>query len=351
MVVVKVSAQETLPDTLLAERQMIIKQADKYDWMRLNSGEWLKGELKSLYDKEVEFESDVLDTLYIAREDIYMFISDRQHSVRFNDGVVLSGTLNISGGFVTVGDSPWQYRYQDLVSIAPMVISELNAWTVKIGFGANLSKGNTEQTEYSARADLKRRTASSRFIAEFLGYRTTNDKRVTKNNIRANGSFDWFYTQQLYFRPIFFEFYRDPFQNIANKYTLGAGLGYYFIDTEKTQWDLSAGPAYQKTQFDTVEIGEQSSNASTSFFISSDYEYALTKDIDFTFNYRYTFSERAAGGDAQHARTGFEIGLTNDIDFDVALVWDFLEKPIADGSGVVPESEDYKLIFTLGIDF
>ena len=159
-----VAQEETLPDTLLAERQMIIKQADKYDWMRLNSGEWLKGELKSLYDKKVEFESDVLDTLMIDREDIYMFISDRQHSVRFNDGVILSGTLNISGGFVTVGDSPWQYRYHDLVSIAPMITSEMSAWTVKLGLGANLSKGNTEQAEYSARADIKRRTASTRFI-------------------------------------------------------------------------------------------------------------------------------------------------------------------------------------------
>ena len=127
-------------------------------------------------------------------------------------------------------------------------------------------------------------------------------------------------------------------------------MGYYLLDTDKTGWDLSAGPAYQKTQFNTVEIGEQTSNVSTSFFMSSDYEYELTKDIDFTFNYRYTFAERAAGGDAQYARAGFEIGVTNDIDFDVALVWDYLEKPIADGSGVVPKNEDYKLIFSLGID-
>ena len=31
---------------------------DKFDWLQLNSGEWLKGEFKVLYDYEVEFDSD-----------------------------------------------------------------------------------------------------------------------------------------------------------------------------------------------------------------------------------------------------------------------------------------------------
>lgn len=343
-------ATESLPDTLLSERQAIIKDASKFDWIRLNSGEWLKGELKSMYDKEVEFESDVLDTLIIDREDVYMVISDRNHSARFNDGVVLSGTLNISGGYVTVGNSPSQYRYSDLVSVAPGFDSELSAWTVKIGLGANLSKGNTDQKEFSAQADVKRRTANSRFLAEFLGYQTTNDNEVTRNNIRANGTFDWFYNQKVYFRPIFFEYYRDPFQNIANKYTVGAGAGYYIMDTDETEWDFSAGPAYQKTQFDTVSEGEDNNNSSTSFFMGTNYEHELTKKIDLTFNYRYTFAERAAGGDAQYAMAAFEIELTNDIDFDISLVWDYLENPISDSSGIVPEQEDYKMIFSLGID-
>lgn len=88
-------AAESLPDPLLEERGIIIKDATHFDWIRLNSGEWLKGELVSMYDKELEFDSDVLDTLMIDREDVYMIISERHHTVRFNDGEELSGTLNI----------------------------------------------------------------------------------------------------------------------------------------------------------------------------------------------------------------------------------------------------------------
>lgn len=340
----------SLPDPLIEERNVVIKDASQFDWLRLNSGEWLKGDLVSLYDKEVEFDSDALDTLMIDREDIYMIISNRHHTVRFNDGKELSGTLNISGGYVKVGDQPAQYRYHDLVSIAPSADNELSGWKVKLSLGADIARGNTDQTEYSARADIKRRTASSRFLAEFLGYRTTSDDQITKNNIRANGTYDWFYTQKLYFRPVFFEYYRDPFQNIANKYTIGAGVGYYVMDSDKIEWDFSTGPAYQKTDFDTVESGEQKSNSSISYFVGTNYELELTKRIDFNFNYRYLTANSDAGGDSQYAMASFEIDMTDDIDFDISLVWDYLADPIADENGVVPEKEDYKMIFALGID-
>jgi hypothetical protein len=46
----------------------------------------------------------------------------------------------------------------------------------------------------------------------------------------------------------------------------------------------------------------------------------------------------------------FEFEITDDIDFDMSLVWDYLADPIADENGVVPEKEDYKMIFALGID-
>ena len=51
-----------------------------------------------------------------------------------------------------------------------------------------------------------------------------------------------------------------------------------------------------------------------------------------------------------HAMASVEIELTDDIDFDVSVVWDYLASPIADSSGIVPEKEDYKMIFSLGID-
>ena len=116
------------------------------------------------------------------------------------------------------------------------------------------------------------------------------------------------------------------------------------MDTDKTEWDFTAGPAYQKTQFDTVAEGEDESNSSMSWFISTNYELEVTKKIDFSLNYRYLTANSDAGGDSQYAMAAFEFEITDDIDFDMSLVWDYLADPIADENGVVPEKEDYKMI-------
>ena len=36
---------------------------DKFDWVQLKSGEWLKGEIKVMYEGSIEFESEELDLL------------------------------------------------------------------------------------------------------------------------------------------------------------------------------------------------------------------------------------------------------------------------------------------------
>ena len=38
---------------------------DGYDWLRLTSGEWLRGELIGVFNDEVEFDSDILDGLLV----------------------------------------------------------------------------------------------------------------------------------------------------------------------------------------------------------------------------------------------------------------------------------------------
>jgi len=53
-------------------------QAIKYDWLQLTSGEWLEGELKSMYNTIFEFDSDKLNLLLIDWEDVEYLQSYRQ---------------------------------------------------------------------------------------------------------------------------------------------------------------------------------------------------------------------------------------------------------------------------------
>ncbi|MBW1907657.1 MAG: hypothetical protein JRJ24_20675, partial [Deltaproteobacteria bacterium] len=69
--------EEELEEGLPAE--FTIQFGDTYDWLRLTSGEWLKGELKRMREDEVEFDSDKLDLLEFDWEKV-----DQLHSQRVN---------------------------------------------------------------------------------------------------------------------------------------------------------------------------------------------------------------------------------------------------------------------------
>lgn len=333
------------------ERIIEVRMNDDWDWIRLTSGEWLKGEFKSLYDKEIEFESDILDTLYIDIEDVDSILSETSHSVLLKDGRELHGELTIFDGIVRIGDNPESYRVSDLLTIAyDRTANERNLWSARVGAGLNVSKGNTDRLEWSAQAKIQRRTARSRFNMDVLSYRTEDQNEKTQDNDRVSATFDWYENQRLYWRPAYAEFYRDKFQNIKAKITVGAGVGYTFIDTPKTEWTATAGPAYIITRFNTVSEGRNEREKSGSAFIETYYETEITKNVDLEFGYRFQYADDDAGGISHHSVLTFKTDITDDIDLDTSVVWDRLESPEPNEDDVIPEKDDFIFMVNLSIE-
>jgi hypothetical protein len=57
-----------------------------------------------------------------------------------------------------------------------------------------------------------------------------------------------------------------------------------------------------------------------------------------------------SGTYTHHLETGFEFELTRALDFDITLIWDRIQDPRPDSDGIVPEQDDYRLVFFLGLD-
>ena len=53
------------------------------DWVQLKSGEWLKGDLKYIQNKEVEFDSDELDQQTLKLKDVAqgLYGAPRVHAI------------------------------------------------------------------------------------------------------------------------------------------------------------------------------------------------------------------------------------------------------------------------------
>lgn len=128
-------------------------------------------------------------------------------------------------------------------------------------------------------------------------------------------------------------------------------MGYYIIDTPKTTWEIAGGPAYQTTRFDSVEPGQDSTESTPALMAGTNFDTELTDDIDFIFKYTFQILNRASGTYTHHSVTTFETELTKWLDFDTSFVWDRTQNPTPDDDGIVPEKNDYYVIFSLGIDY
>jgi putative salt-induced outer membrane protein YdiY len=228
---------------------------------------------------------------------------------------------------------------------------EINYWSGYANVGGNVRSGNTDQIDYTARLGALRRTVKNRVGFDYIGNITRINSEDTSNNHRANLGWDYFVSQRLFVNVAGLEWYRDPFQNIGNRWTVTAGLGYEIIDTDRTEWSVSAGPAWQSTTWDSVEPGDDDASSSLSFRIGTNFDYELTDDIDFYGLYNAFFTDKESGTYTHHLDTGLAIELIGDLDFNVSWIWDHIQdpRPLEDGS--VPKKDDTRLVFGLGFSF
>jgi hypothetical protein len=322
-----------------------------FDWIRLPSDEWLKGDVTAMYDNELEFDSDELGVLMLDWKDIRELRSAEILQVRATGGRIGTGRVLMSGGALEILGTGMTLPQDQIISITAGEPKEINFWAIRVSAGATVREGNSDQRDFYARANSTRRTVDNRVRIDYLAnYARTNDVETT-NNHRANFSWDRFITDRFFLRPAFGEYFRDPFQNIAHRVWLGTGVGWQIQDTSVVSWDVFAGPAYQATRFDEVEPGEDDSVSSAALVVGTFYERELTDWIDFRYEYGFQFTASRSGGYNHHMVGALEIELTDSLDLDLSLIWDRIEEPQRDADGILPEQDDWRYVVGLGWEF
>ena len=326
---------------------------DNFDWIQLDSGEWLKGELEVLYDGKLEFDSDELDHLTLDWEDVKQVRGHSVHSVKLEFMPTVVGNLQVNGEevIITSGEKRQYFKRNQIVSIAYGAPKESNYWTAKIKLGLSVKSGNNDSEDFDTSMNIKRRTSKSRIILDYIAHFSQTADIQTDNNHRATFSYDIFVTRSYFWRPVFGEYFRDTFQNIDYRISIGTGFGYHIIDTPKTEWDVVGGPSYLATKFDTVQAGEDLDEATPALVIDTNFDTELSKKVDFIIGYKIQVGNEASGGYTHHSVTTLETELTKWLDFDVAFVWDRIDSPTPNADGVVPDKDDYRLILSLAVDF
>ncbi|CAA0090904.1 Uncharacterised protein [BD1-7 clade bacterium] len=322
----------------------------KWDWLQLTSQEWLKGTVEVMYSRTLEFDSDKLGDRNIKWKDIQYLRTGRQMQIRLKSNRILLGRILVQNGVLTVTGYDEVIDYDEVLTVTAGEPKESNYWKGNANLGANFRSGNTNQTEVNAQASFQRRTIENRLGITYTGNYSVTDDVLSANNHLANVSWDKFIDTKFFWQVLNGEYYKDTFQNINNRITIGSGIGLDVIDTSKMEWQISGNVGYQYTENEDVESGSPSSQTPALSFVSN-LEMELTSDIDYTLDYRVQIVNRVAGLYNFRLTTGFEFEVTSLMDLLISFEWDRIENPTPTSDGQVPLKDDYRSTVGLSFDF
>jgi hypothetical protein len=333
-------------------KSTVIKSDPTFDWIMINSGEWLKGRIKAMLDEKLEFDSDELDLQSFDWEDVYFLYSPKLNGIRTENKITDYGTLWIDKTNIVVTSGVTnRYSREEVLGIAPGGPRERNYWTGKASVGLAIRQGNVNQVDFNTSVNLRRITPSTRLSFDYIGNFSELESVESANNHRATISFDIFLSRRLFIRTPFLEYYRDPFQNIDGRFTAGAALGYDIVKGPKVDWGVTAGPAYQSIRYVSVQPGEKIKQTTPAVVLGTELDWEISSKLDFEFGLRSQIGSQEAGGVQSHLVTTLEYEVTKIFDLETSFIIDSVSNPTADSNGDVPQKSDLRLIFGIALDF
>ena len=324
------------------------------DWIRLDSGEWLRGKFERLRQDNVEFDSEALDMLKLDWADIEAIRSLRRWRIQSVDGEIYEGPLSLADGIVTIGDPTdggRSFSRDDVLSIVESRERFRDFWSGKASFSLTARSGNTDQTDYTTYLEITRETILTRWDSNFRGALSEVQGVRTTENDRLKSRFDVFLTERLFLTPVGLDVYRDPFQNIALRVTAFTGVGYEVIDGDDVDWFVSGGPAYLLERADSVSQGQDDTNEALAAVLASKFAWDVTPDIEYSLNYDITLSFQDSATFNHHLASILSLDLIDDFDLDVQFIWDRIQDPEPGTDGVIPERDDFRMSVGLGYSF
>ena len=325
---------------------------EDWDWIQLTSGEWLKGKLIVLYRHDMEFDSDELDTLILDWDDIQRIRTGSLMQLRLTGGEHRWGQLILEDNRISFkGRRDQTYAKEDVISITAGDKLEKSLWAVKYTLGVDVRSGNSKQEDITNNLKVQRRSVSNRLVFDYITNYSEVEDIETVNNHRATGSWDIFLSDALFLRPISAELTKDPFQNIEVKYSTSVGVGYQIVDTSVVEWLLVGGPGYQGTYFESVGDDSNAEERSGSFVTSSELDVEISSDVDFFYDYNFTFMSENAGRYSHRMNAGIEVDLGRFFDLNFSVIWDRTANPQPDEFGITPEQDDYRMNVGLGFEY
>ncbi len=169
-----------------------------YDWVQIDSGEWLKGEIKRLLDEELYFDSDEFDDVSFDWEDVRTLVSKDVISLRLMSQEIITGRIEMRNEVARIYTDTGirELAQRNILHLIPGTQTEKNYWSGDASINVSARSGNTNQADVMLRASITRQTVLTRWRTSYTGEFSTRSGKETANSHRVPSTFDVFLTSR-----------------------------------------------------------------------------------------------------------------------------------------------------------
>ncbi len=325
---------------------------DTHDWIRLTSGEWLKGDLNWMREKEFEFDSDKLDIVTKSWSKV-----DELHSPQINT-YAFEGKIDVMGKAVVTKDSVIiettegvkTFPRSELLSIAEGGRRERDWWSTRLSLGFSANAGNTNQGSLTIAWGLQRADQRTLATMSYQGTFGYVNKEQNVNRHLGGVGVKLLIWRRFYVTPAVAYFLYDRFQNLKLRATPGAGGGIHIVDKKKVEWDFGSGLGYQYTQFLSAATGVENPQNDGFVTLHTYADFDFTDDIELKLDWRTNLVYTAIGNTNHVGNAAFKIDLTAIFYFQTSFLFLRTENPPPRADGTMPEQNDYQLVVSIALE-
>lgn len=312
------------------------------DEVWLKNGNHITGKVVRLENNLLVLNTSFAGEISIKWEEIQNLETEEPVKLVLSDDTSAEGLISPGkDGKVAVKtegvEEPITIELAQLKMINPKVEPPVK-YKARLNFGASSTSGNTDTQDIYGDGEAVARTEKNRFTIGGLYKRSETDSLKTADRLYGYGKYDRFISKKLYaYGNISGE--QDEFKDLDLRTVLGAGLGYQFLETERTNLSFEAGPSYVKEDF---IVAQDDDYASGRWAVKFDH-FLWPKALQFFHDHEGLVSLEDTEKIIILSRTGLRVPLYKNLNTTFQVNWDWDNKP-SPGK----EREDKAYIFTIG---
>ena len=325
---------------------------DEKDWVRLASGEWLRGNIERMRDGSMEFNSDEIKLITYDWKKVRELHSPRANTYNFTDGTDLVGPAMINEEFVVVQtvDGIVTRPRVELQAIIEHMRRERNYWSTVLRLGLTANAGNTENLTFNAFWQLVREDTLTRAAITYDGTFGTASRAEVANRHLAGGDVDIFVHPIIYVKALTGQLLYDKFQNIRLRATPATGVGFHLITTYVVNWDLEFAPlGYQYLSLidPATAVENPQNDAYMMFRMFADIDF--TDDIQLLLDWRTNLVYTTIGNTNHVGSLDFTVRVTTLLHLNTSFLYLRTEQPFPRSDGTIPKQNDYQIVFGISL--